>query len=409
MKWKIILIIGMVILMSSTVSAPEFSDTSDDNFSGGTLFQTNISNGGISSNVTLNYTITNAGSIFYNTTGNYTSQIFDTGNPNSVFDKIQWEIELANSSDILCFTADDGNRAAHIFYRNGSIGINLSNRLTENMDFTNNLNRFTIPSDVSIDDVLSCGFDGDNSNIHMLLLNGTVLQDLTAGLNQNYTFADYSTYDISTANKSQIVGFVVDIDPATEGGAILLNNGTYLTDSDINNGMSFTNFRKYTLTGNTYNKVIGALYDRLNDEMAIFLNNGTFLADLTESSLETVPAFTTPYNAITIHNSINLTTSSNITFFTHVGNTTPITNLFGLEYSNNTFNSDVNRNNNVGRYIQYKAVLKTPDRYKTPNLENATINYTQGVSTPEANGGSLRNILFGTGHLKIGSSRMRIS
>ncbi len=171
----------------------------------------------------------------------------------------------------------------------------------------------------------------------------------------NFTIMFYNLFDLYPTftdnfdnEFSQGTLFQTNISSSANGFAnVTLNYTTHVLNGDSGSGNMSSGQRMYNLTGNFTSQIF----------------------DTTST--------TSVFDKIVWNIKLpNVTESTNITFQTRVGNLSPITNPWSDLYIYPNGTDDINVNNNVGRYIQYKAVFTTPDKYITPILENVGINYS---------------------------------
>jgi len=386
---------------------PEFFDTTNANFSAGTLWQTNITNGGIGANVTLNYTtlrinvssgctecgLQSSGQRNYTMTGNFTSKEFNTTSTTSVFDKIRWDISLPNSTDIMGYVCDSGIGHCGAFLRNGSVVVDTSvTNFAQTIDYTDGTITYTIPSGWSYDDIVGFGWNDNDprADIYVFFRNGSLaIDDSQSDLTSNIAFtSSTSSYSIPAKfNTSTIIGSWIDaINPATGSAnyVMFFMNFTALIVQTTAPPLSFATYAKFTIpTGYRTFDAVGINFFNRTSDGSIYFGDKTVGVDtdVTLNSGGQTATFTDSSQTSTYPSDVNITESTNITLQTRVGNSTPITNSFSTLYIYPNGTSDVDVNNNVGQYIQYKAVFTTPDKYLTPFLENVSINYTQGGIT----------------------------
>ncbi len=378
MNKKISLGIIAIILLAGTIYAlngPSFIDTEDAEFGNGTLYYTSISGSGADANVTLNFTTINTFKV-YDASGNFTSKIFDTNLTNSTFDRIKWSRALPNSTDVAGYAMDTGANDIGIFYKNGTIGADTSQAdLATNIDFTGGLIAYTLPAGLSRSDIVGFAWDDDGSgNIFAFFRNGSVASTgAVASLTSDVSFTSTDSYSIpSGLNASSIIGFAVNTGAAE--AAVFFRNKSYVQASSEQPPFAFNSFYAYTIPSDfDINNAIGITYDNGASDIAISFRNGSLVSDTSQSSLSADISFNTLI-AGTYTTRLNLTVSTNITLQTRVSNNsisfTPWSNLY-----NNPDGSE-SIQDNVGRYIQYKAILKTPDKYTAPYLLNVAVNYT---------------------------------
>jgi uncharacterized membrane protein len=368
--------------MSGFVSADTFIDNTDTNFNAGTLHLTNITGSGAEANVTLNFTTINAFKV-YNTSGNFTSRIFDSGQSAVIFDKIAWTRVLTNSSDVLGYVIDSGVNDIGVFYRNGSIGTNLNQQnLSSNISFTDGLIAYTLPAGFSRDDLIGFAWDDEGSTdaLFAFFRNGTVLNATQSALTSDVSFAKTSTYSIPSGfNESDIIGFAVASAPNPGTSAVFFKNGSYVrADSELP-PFTYSTVLNFSLPQNfDANDAIGVAYDRTADEIAMFFKNGS-IVNATQADFTTNIEFDSVL-AAAYDSSFELTTHTNITLQTRVSNDSITFTSWSQNYTNQDGSESIEAN--VARYIQYKAVLETPDKYITPFLENVSINYSHDLIKP---------------------------
>ncbi|MCH7561686.1 MAG: hypothetical protein IIC67_10050, partial [Thaumarchaeota archaeon] len=378
----VILLVLLLVSMSSFASADIFIDTTNEDFGNGTLFKTNITGSGAGANVTLN--VTTFEFISYETSGNFTSRIFDTTPGVVIFDKIAWSRVLTNSSDVMGYAVDIVADDIGVFYRNGSHGVDTSQTsFTTDVDFTSALHKYTILSDWSRDDIVGFAQDDDVSDtLFAFFRNGSVLQsgDLgTFGFNQDVSLTTANTWSIpSDFNVSDVIGFAINSD--NTDSAVFFKNGSYVHANSETVPFTFSVFHAYSLPSDfDANNAIGIAYDRAADDAAMFFRNGSFVSDIVQTAFTTDVVFDTML-AATYHSGFDLVTHTNITMQTRVSNDSITFTPWSRNYTNPDGSESIE--DNLARYIQYKAVLETPDKYITPHLEDVSINYTIDTIPP---------------------------
>lgn len=396
MNTRILLgLIVMILLISSVyaLGAPFFMDNTNDDFDDGTLYLINISGSGADANVTLNFTINignmSGGHVIYNTIGNFTSKIFDTNTTDSRFDKIAWTSVLPNSSDVVGIAMHEGKNDIGVFYRNGRVGAILNQaNLASDVDFSSTLVAYTIPSVWDYQDIVGFGWDtaggGNGKDIYAFFKNGSVAGDLNQETFQNdldFT-GTTSSYTIPAGfNTSDIIGFAIE---RGSDAAVFFKNKSVVEADSNDPPFSFTNYFTYTLLpGFDTNDAIGIGYDRGANDIAIFFNNGSIVSDTDTTSLGENMDFDDGVFLATYNSGFNILAFTNITLQTRMSNDSTTFTPWSDLYINH--NGSENISGNIGRYIQYKAVLSTPDKYITPYLQNVTINFTQDVIPPRIN------------------------
>jgi len=391
-----VLFLGLLlkIVLALGLGTPSFIDTADTDFSKGTLHLTNIRGSGAEANVTLNFTTIDTFRV-YNTSGNFTSQIFDTNSTTSKFDKIAWSGVLVNSSDVMGYTNDDGASVVAVFYRNGSHSVETNKgNLISDLDFVDALHTYSIPSGWSRDDIIGFSMDDDNSDeIFAFFRNGSVLDsgDLgNTGPDKDITFTAASTWTIPDGfNQSDIIGFVMDT--PNPDIAVFFKNRSFVTAASEQPPFLFTSVHEYSLPpGFDANDAIGTAYDKGANDVAMFFKNGSYVADAAQNPIGSDMVFDIVARATYPSGFANLTTYTNITLQTRVSNDSIIFTAWSNNYTNPDGSESIE--DNAARYIQYKAVLETPDKYITPYLQNVTINFTSGA----AGGDTTKPIINGT-------------
>ena len=378
-----------------TVNTPpsmpkRFVDTTDLDFGQGSLYRANVTGSGNNANVTLNYTIPpvpniNATWPVYNLTGNITSRIFDTGDDSTNLSAIAWVSALPNSSDVMGIAMDDTSNNVAAFYRNGSFGVDLlQTNLGSGVNFTDALNRYTIPAGWSYDDIICAAVDGDASNLaYLLFRNASVLSAAsTFTADMAFTMAAAAAGENSIPqgfNFSNVVGCAIDTGAGDT--ALFFNNGTMISNTgDENPPVKFTTSFTYSLvSGFQHKNILGVTVDNTaNNIMAFFIdgrsNNGT-TANFNGNKVITAGINETNYNNL-IRDFVNVTESTNVTLQTRVSNSSTAISSKGWSpfYMSNEGSTLADT---IGRYVQYKAILTTRDKYMTPYLENVTVNYTE--------------------------------
>lgn len=381
---------------------PIFLDNLQSDFSLGTLFQTNVTpsvNGG--ANVTLNYTIiTNSGcsecgnmssgQLRYNNTGNFTSQVFDTLGETSVFDKIMWGSRFQNTSNFIGAACHNTANDCGFFMRNGSIAVSLTLSGVPGFEFIcstsapdDSLRSYTLPANFNYKDIIGFGWDDDATNtIYAFTKNGSVLSDTSqSDLTTDISFTNAIGQFTIPQNFNMSDAFGTGVDTTDTNTAIFFKNGSFIVDTNSEAPpFQFDTIRSWTLAASTdldKNSLIGFGYQESGDACIYFSNGTTNVTSVRDTGQD----FTTNIafavvRPLDTNSTMNITkNSTNITLQTRVSNSTPPINTWSNLYIYEN-GSDINPENNIGRYIQYKAVFITPDKYLTPQLENVSINYT---------------------------------
>ncbi|MBI3027830.1 hypothetical protein HYY70_07000, partial [Candidatus Woesearchaeota archaeon] len=131
---------------------------------------------------------------------------------------------------------------------------------------------------------------------------------------------------------------------------------------------------------------IGVDVDRGANDVAMFFRNGSHATDGSQADFSTNisfdSVFVSTYNSGSITGN-NITETTNITLQTRVSNDSVTFTDWSLVYIDYGGTQTITGGN--GRYIRYKAVFTTTDKYFTPILENVSINYTIDIIAPEVN------------------------
>ena len=292
-----IILLALIIFYVIIVYAIDIIDNTDIDFNQGTYFQTIVQGIGADANVTLNYTTIrisgcsecgnmSAGQLNYTMTGNFTSQVFDTGDTTSVFDKIMCDSELPNGSNVMGYAMNTTSNRILVFYRNGSVGIDTSQAdFTTNVDFTGALRKYTIvPENFNYDDIVGFTWDDDLSNLLTVFFrNGSLITSASANIGQNPSFNSLSTlgYTIPRSyNTTNIIGIFVDTDNTLM--IMIFKNYTYITAASESTSLGLAKFQdnplNFTLpNGISMENVVGITYDSGADDLAVFLNNGSII------------------------------------------------------------------------------------------------------------------------------------
>ena len=371
---------------------PIWLETAETEFNG-TFNRTKTVGTGAGANLTLNSTIIGTSpQPVYNYTGEYISEVNDTTGTASSFDQIGWTLSNINTSDVMAFSTIAAINHSVAFTRNGTMLVNLTSPqstlgLVEGINFVQATFTYNISKGFTYDDILGAGIDQDSSlnNTYLFMMNGTTLLDPNSKrYDQNMNFTNYGSWSIpADINKSNIIGMTIEY-VGTVAGAFL-KNGTVISAASDSPPFTFNSYSTYTLAANFKTNgtdVIGVIVSAADSDMGMIFANGSMLRDSSQSNFVT-PSFSSVVDG-KVPSYTNATESTNITLYTRASNSTPITADW-REY--NTSNDGVNNAtiNQVARYIQYKALLFTPDSYFTPILENVTINYTFG-ETPAGAG-----------------------
>jgi len=399
--WNLIFLIVLLLVL-----AIDIIENTDTDFNQGIFFQTRIQGTGVDANVTLNYTVIgnsgcsecgnmSSGQLNYLMSGNFTSEINDTGSTTSNFDTIKWTVNLVNTSDVIGFSFVQiivGNAKIGVFYRDGRVTNTTSanNLLQTNINFTFQNDSWILPEGINYDDVLGfSGIDIDSTNANYAFLrNGTVLQS-----NEDYVFtSSYGIYTIPQGfNTSDIIGFALEsIDgPSTGDTAVFFRNKTYLKADAESPKFTFDQYFSFTIPSDfNIDDAIGIVYDNTETtgQISMFFINKSHITDTNVPDFVSTIGFTI-VNTDKYNDNANISERTNISIFTRISNDS-ITFTPYTEYSVTNdgsyaeLNATINTSQNVGRYIQYKAEFKTTDKYFTPQLLNVSINYTAG-SVPD--------------------------
>ena len=382
-----------------------FQISSQSDFDQGTLHLTKVIGTGAEANVTLDYTVSSSGIASgireYYPTGNFTSQVFDTNSTASVFDKIAYTINLINTTDIVGAALHNSPGDIGVFYKNGSIATDRAQgNLITNVDFSDGIIRYALPAGFSYDDIIGIAWDTDASDaMFVFFKNGSVTSATVANLVSDITFSGTGTWSLPAGfNVSDIIDFEMESQATATGDiAVFMRNLTYFALVDVETPpFNFDTARTYSLPAgfDTNNAFAVALHSGVND-IAMFFRNGSHVVDNTQADFTTDIAFTDGVLTDAYANVGNNTERANITIFTRVSNDssawTPWT-----EYANGKsiavtqdsgigsfYSGAANITPNAARYIQYKAVFTTYDKYYTPLLENVSINYTIGAAAAD--------------------------
>jgi len=379
----IIMLLMLIILLATYVYAPQFSDDTDSNFDLGTFFKTKTNGTGSGASVILN--ITDNAFQKHEKNGNFTSQEFDTTSTTSVFDKIAWTEDLRNSSDVMGYVTDSVSNDIGVFYRNGTVRSDTNvGSTSEDIGFTGVGIKYTFPADFSYDDILGFGGDDDASDrIGLFFINGTVLATGDLGgtwFDVDISFTSYNTWSIPAGwNVSDIIDFYIH-GGQTQAG-VFFKNGSYIRDVDDENPpYIFDTVSAWSTTPSGFdeNDAIGFLIYRGGNGVAMIYKNGSHIAQATSNIKNGVTfAFDSVFTD-TYSSDVNLTTYTNITLQTRVGNTSGSLGAWSDVYDNPNGSETIQ--DTVAQFIQYKAIFKTTDPYVTPFLLNVSINYTVGVT-----------------------------
>ncbi|MEK6946375.1 MAG: hypothetical protein AABX32_02105, partial [Nanoarchaeota archaeon] len=274
---------------------------------------------------------------------------------------------------------------------NGSHGIDTAQANLNpgtNVLFTNNLFSYSLPAGKNYDDIVGFGMDDDgNDRGYVFFRDGTAAFTLDLGatsFNQNVAFtAGTSTYTLPAGfNVSDIIGFSIDT-TQTGNATAFFRNGSYLVSEGEIHPFSFTISYAYTIPSD-FNSAdsIGVIYDSGSNDFGMFFRNRSIVTNTNVLAFNNDIPLTGVVQA-TYHSDQNLTTYTNITLQTRISNDTviwtPWSNLYYIGDGSEVVQDD------FARYIQYKANFKTPSPYKTPYLENVSINYTVDLIAPAVN------------------------
>jgi len=358
-----------------------FTDDNSSHFEPGNFTMTNLSGHDSRANVTLNFSIAQTFKN-YSRAGNFTSRTFDSGQNHTIWDKIVWTPNLVNSTDVVGMAGDTGINDFGVFYRNGSIGTNLTLvNLSTQFGFNASLIGYSLPNGWQGEDIIGIGWDSDGTaDVFAFFRNGSTAADASqADLTTDIAMTTTSSYTLPAGfNRSDIIGIVVDT-TANGGagqGAVFFRNGSYARDTGETAPFAYTvAVLAYTLpAGYDTKDAIGVMMDEADgtDDIAMFFRNGSFVVDATQADFTTDIAFVSQLTA-TYHRDANITEPTNISMQTRVSNDSIAYSPWSQLYEND---SGQQLDQRVGRYLQYKSVFYTPDKYITPGIENVTINYT---------------------------------
>ena len=385
------------VFYNITIDAPpllphSFVDTTDVDFGLGLLYRANVTGSGNPANVTLNYTTISTMETYktYNLSGNFTSRVFDTGANNTALSYISWSSSLPNSSDVMGIAVDDADNLAAAFYRNGSFGVDSAQAdLVSSVDFTGALNRYTLPAGWSYDDIACVAVDDDATNlVYLSLINGSFSSAAsTFGADIAFLAGNGVNTIPANFNMSDVVG--CSIDTGAGDSALFFRNRSMVSNTgDEVPPVAFGSVFAYTLPASLMpGDILGFAVDNTaNDLAAFFINRSTafnggsagFAADKAMTG-GTADAAYNPAGEFYV----NVTESTNITLQTRISNDTIAWTPWSSIYIDYDGSQSVEWN--VGKYIQYKAVLTTRDKYITPYLENISINYSLDFVQPSVN------------------------
>ena len=380
---------------------PELINTGEANFSSWTLHQTNLTNSGVGANITLNYTILtgdmSGGIKQYNTTGNATSPAHDTLSTTSKIDRMNWTVNLPNSSCIIGHTIDGPNDDTFGFTCNGSVINDLSTAvLTAQIDFVM-AGSYTLPTRWNYRDIVGFALDDTANNIlFAFFINGSTASG-TFNPSTSTSLTAIGRYTLPAGyNVSNIIGFAMRA-PFPET-AVFFNNCTtnciYLQVGTVSSPFSFSTSNTITVpSGISIKNALGSVFTRGSNDFAVFLPNSSHIVDasvttftqqidLVNPTLDTYPA------------NINITTRTNISMQARVSNDSIDWEEWQTFRNDNdgsyfTQNATINR---IARYVQCRGVFSTPDYYVTPSLSYCAINYTEGTAEAPAEGDTTKPI-----------------
>lgn len=301
--------------------------------------------------------------------------------------KLEWSRVLANSSDVLGYAMDTGVGDIGVFYRNGSIGTDTAQaNLNGDVAFSG-MQAYTIPTDFSREDIIGFAWDDDGSSTPFVFFrNGSVANDTSqTALTTDLAFTEVSTYSIPSGfNASDVIGFAVSTG-GTEA-AVFFRNKSFSRAASEQPPFNFSSVLTYTIPSdfNPYDAV-GVTYDNAADDVGMFFKNGSMISDIAQPNLNSQIDFASSnIFAVTYPSGFSLVKPTNITLQTRMSNDSVTFTSWSSNYTNPDGSESIS--DNVGRYVQYKAVLATPDKYITPHLLNVAINFTQGETVnPQLN------------------------
>ena len=372
---------------------PEFVNDVEINWSQWTLFQTNVTGSGVDANITLNYTTLtgnmSGGIKQYNKTGNATSQAHDTSSTTSTIDRINWTVNLPNSTCILGSFHDSGSDDDFVVMCNGSIAVDATvTNYANPIDYVMTNLSVVLPSDWNYGDLKGFALDDDADNkLFALMKNGSTAEGVFNPIGPT-SLATTSYYTILQGyNASDIIEFDL-YSGAPPSATIYFGNCTtnciYLRVSAETTPFQFANPTVFTIPSDVNIKnAISISNARASNDCGLFLKNKSYLIDLTCGDVNAQIDFVNPL-ATTYPADINLSTRANITMQARVSNDSITWEDWQIFRNDNdgsyfTQNATINR---IARYAQCRGVFSTPDYYITPSLSYCAINYTEGVSAP---------------------------
>src|SRR3989338_737339 len=222
--------------------------------------------------------------------------------------------------------------------------------------------------------------DGGASDIvYALFRNGSTIATASAAtLDADLAFTGaVSTWTIPAGfNTSNVVDAVIDSDGGGDA-AIFFRNLSYVVAAGVQAPpFSFTTIMGYTLpTGFSSSDAVGVDVDRTAGppDIAMLFKNGSYAFDGSQADFTTDIAFA-GVSAAAYQSNINLTVNSTINLSVRLSNNTVAWTPW-RDYSSKY--GDTQLIDNVWRYVQYRTYFFSPDMYKTPRLENVSINYTE--------------------------------
>lgn len=371
-----------------------FYDDNSYNFSLGTFDRTNTTAkysppAGVETaiNITINITQMKYLQYYSRSDANFTSRVYDTGFTNSTWGLVDFTKDNKNSSDIVGIIMDDGSNNATMFFKNGTHA-NSPHALTA---FTaaipfggRNFTWRMLGTNITLDALAIIYDDDAGDNLFAIMANQSTISAGAVGnlaLASNQVYTAYSTwsynYSSVVCNVSDIIGGFVD----TAGSDVILacRNGSIMIDADSElPPLVFSNSSRIdyiNIGSDAMSKVVGIAYDATADDVAVFLRNGTYVADQSQAVFsESSPI--SPFQHLTykIPYNQNLTETANVTLFTQVSN------------DSTTWSSWTERNKgatavDVARYSRYKAIFYSPDNLTTPYFSRFNWTYVEGAAT----------------------------
>ena len=261
----------------------------------------------------------------------------------------------------------------------------------QNVDFTIATGTVTPKSGFSSSDIIGAFAVEDRSDVCALYSNGTHSCDKSCTNFNNGGTVNLDQGDLQTDTYPGGVSLTNALGYAYADNkndlAVFMDNGSYYADTNIGapagNGADFTlaSGLYYLKAGYNYSDVLGFHYcEDCGNDVIVYYTDGTHSVDTTFGAFtgETLNFSTNGGTDTYPAAAVLLNVHTNISFQVRTGNTSPTTGDFlGPDGTTSTFytNSTMSSLNiSANQYFQYKAYFHSDNAQRTPKLYNLTVN-----------------------------------